>query len=64
MSETLYMRISTQNSVLIAPDAHMPYITQLYIMSIQPATKAVEHLVSSYKRERERDEGIKRERVT
>ena len=38
------------------------YITQLYIMSIQPATKAVEHLVSSYKREREREEGIKRER--
>ena len=37
-------------------------ITQLYIMSIQPATKAAEHLVSSYKREREREEGIKRER--
>ena len=43
MSETLYMRISTQD---IAPDEHMPYIFQLHIMSIQPANKAAEHLIS------------------
>ena len=35
MSETLYMRISTQNSVLTAPDEHMPYIIQLHIMSMR-----------------------------
>ena len=32
MSETLYMRISTQNiAVFTAPDEHMPYIIQLYM---------------------------------
>ena len=30
MSETLYVRISKQNSVLTAPDEHMPYIIQLH----------------------------------
>ena len=29
-----------------APDEHMPYIIQLHIMSIQPANKAAEHLIS------------------
>ena len=35
------MRISAQT------DEHMPYIIQLHIMSIQPANKAAEHLISS-----------------
>ena len=40
--ETLYMRISTQNSEFKAPDAYMhASVTELYIMSIQPAAKAV-----------------------
>ena len=30
-----------------APDGHLPYIVQLHIMSIQPANKAAEHLISS-----------------
>ena len=42
--------------MFIAPDAH---ITQLYIMSIQPVNKAVEHLISSApileKKERKRN---------
>ena len=34
-------------SVFTAPDGHLPYIVQLHIMSIQPANKAAEHLISS-----------------
>ena len=49
MSEILYMRIyknfHAKHSVFTAPDAH---ITQLYTLSIQPANKAVEHLINSY----------------
>ena len=30
-----------------APDEHVPYIIQLHIMSIKPANKAVELLISS-----------------
>ena len=45
MSETLYMRISTQNSVFTVPNAH---ITLIHILSIQPANKAVEYLINSY----------------
>ena len=57
----IYMRIETRvsernairenfhakHSVFTAPDARMPYITQLCIVSMQPATKAVERLISS-----------------
>ena len=34
----------TKHSVFTAPDT---YITQLYIMSIQPVNKAAEHLINS-----------------
>ena len=48
------------------------YITQLYIMSIYPVNKVVEHLISSYdqswkrerERERERERDTERERET
>ena len=36
-----------KHSVFTAPDEHMPYIIQLHIMSIEPANKAAEHLISS-----------------
>ena len=36
-----------KHSVFTAPDEHMPYIIQLHIMSIQPANKAAELLISS-----------------
>ena len=40
--ETLYTRISTQNNVFKASDAHMhASVTELHIMSLQPAAKAV-----------------------
>ena len=50
VSETLYTRISVhiKHSVFTASNEHMPYIIQLHIMSIQPANKAAEHLISSY----------------
>ena len=51
MSETLYMKMSTQNSMLTVPDEHMPYIIQLHIMIIRwahYANEAAEHLTSSY----------------
>ena len=39
-----------KHCVFTAPDEHMPYIIQLHIMSIQPANKAAEHLISSEKK--------------
>ena len=45
MSETLYMKFSAQN---IACSRTHVYITQLHIMSTQPANKAVEHPINSY----------------
>ena len=54
MSETFYMRISTHNIACSQRRRQMrAYITQLYIMSIQPANKAVKHLINSETRERE-----------
>ena len=44
----IHENFHTKHSMFIAPDEHMPYIIQLHIMSIQPANKAVEHLISSY----------------
>ena len=38
MSEILYMRISTHNMACLQHQMHT-YITQLYIMSIQPAKR-------------------------
>ena len=39
MSEIVYMRISTQNSMFTVPNEHA-YVIQLHIMSMQPAIKA------------------------
>ena len=36
-----------KHSMFAVPDEHMQYIIQLHIMSIQPANKAAEHLISS-----------------
>ena len=49
MSEwkVIHENFHTKHSVLTAPDEHMPCIIQLHIMSIQPANKAAEHLISS-----------------
>ena len=48
------MRISTHNIACSQRRRQMrAYITQLYIMSIQPANKAVKHLINSETRERE-----------
>ena len=44
MSENFH----TKHSVFTAPDELMPYVIQLHVMSIQPANKAAEHLISSY----------------
>ena len=38
----------TKHSVFTATDEQMPHIIQLHIMSIQPANKAAEHMISSY----------------
>ena len=61
----IHENFHTEHSVFTAPDVHMhthAYITQLYIMSIQPVNKAVEHIINSTpvlerrrKRERERE---------
>ena len=47
MSEWNFMHenVHTKHSVFTEPDAH---IIQLYIMSIQPASKVAEHLINSY----------------
>ena len=50
----IHENFHTKHSVFTAPDAHADadacshaYITQLYIMSIQPVNKAAEHLINS-----------------
>ena len=50
MSEwnVIHENFHTKHSVFTAPDEHMPYIILLHIMSIQPANKAAEDLISSY----------------
>ena len=51
----IYENFHTKQRVHSARFTHA-YITQLYIMSIQPVNKAVEHLISSTaERERERE---------
>ena len=47
-SEVLYMRTSTQNIACSHAIRTLAYITQLYIMSIQPSNKAVKHQISLY----------------
>ena len=49
VSETLYMKMSTQYIACSQRQMHTCIFTiQLYFMSIQPATKAIEHRISSY----------------
>ena len=43
----IHENFHAKHSIFTAPDVHMHYITQLYIMSIQPVNKAVEHLINS-----------------
>ena len=48
MSEwnVIHENFHTKHSMFTAPDEHMPYTIQLHIMSMQPANKAAEHLIS------------------
>ena len=43
----IHENFHTKHSVFTAPDEHMPYVIQVHIISIQPANKAIEHLISS-----------------
>ena len=44
----IHENFHAKHNMFTAPDEHMPSIIQLHVMSMQPANKAAEHLISSY----------------